>query len=408
MSNNILFFFPHNPFPARSGAHRRCLEMLMGLRELGYKVVLLSSEFSTDNPWEYASIQSLKTNLVTEVYVHKPTILDLRMAGISARYYRYVKKSAPPLRSWFYVPIGMRRWFSRLAHDLAPDTVFMSYAYWDALLAPQTLGSSRRIIENHDLVTLNRQMQSGLRRYLTIPPFGVVDERILAEDFFEKQKLSVEPEEFDIYDSYDVTVTISLADTEIIKQNTTRTRVLFVPMSVETTNVPNSYDGSAIYAIGPNLLNVQGYLYFIKKVLPLVTPKISAFRLQVTGIWSDQLPFEEYVVQSGFLPDLRSVYATSRFAICPLLGGTGQQIKIVEAMAHGLPVIAMRAVAKNGPIEHGINGLIAENAEEFADHVIHLWNDRERCQRLGTAARDTIASKHSKARLLESLQVVMQ
>ena len=48
----VLFFFPHNPYPAKSGAHKRCLEMLSGLRELGCEVTLMSSTLSSETPWE--------------------------------------------------------------------------------------------------------------------------------------------------------------------------------------------------------------------------------------------------------------------------------------------------------------------------------------------------------------------
>lgn len=54
------------------------------------------------------------------------------------------------------------------------------------------------------------------------------------------------------------------------------------------------------------------------------------------------------------------IYQQAKFAICPLIGGTGQQVKIIEAMAHGLPVVALHNVSESSPIEHGVNGFIAK------------------------------------------------
>ena len=44
----------------------------------------------------------------------------------------------------------------------------------------------------------------------------------------------------------------------------------------------------------------------------------------------EQLAPVNGVELSGFVPDLTSIYTNSCFAICPLIGGTGQQVKIVD------------------------------------------------------------------------------
>ncbi|HZQ06555.1 MAG TPA: glycosyltransferase, partial [Anaerolineae bacterium] len=82
--------------------------------------------------------------------------------------------------------------------------------------------------------------------------------------------------------------------------------------------------------------------------------------------------------------------------------------KILEAMAHGIPVIAMRAAADGSPIRHEENGLIADNAAEFAAYVVRLWNDRGLCRRFGKAARATIAHEYSQARLRQDLCEILE
>ena len=44
-------------------------------------------------------------------------------------------------------------------------------------------------------------------------------------------------------------------------------------------------------------------------------------------------------------------------------------MKIVDAMAHGLAVVATRSSASSSPIVDGVNGFIVDSAEEFADRV---------------------------------------
>jgi glycosyltransferase involved in cell wall biosynthesis len=78
-------------------------------------------------------------------------------------------------------------------------------------------------------------------------------------------------------------------------------------------------------------------------------------------------------------------------------------VKVVEAMSYGVPVVITRAAAESSPIRHGVNGLVSNNAEEFADHCARLWQDRELCQRLGKTAKETIEAEYSRSRLLEGL-----
>ncbi len=85
------------------------------------------------------------------------------------------------------------------------------------------------------------------------------------------------------------------------------------------------------------------------------------------------------------------------FAINPVFGGTGQQIKTLEAMAHGLPVVILREPARESPVRHGENGFVAENEQAFAEYCVRLWTDRELCRKMGTLARETIKNECGRA-----------
>lgn len=405
----VLFFFPQNPYPPKAGCHKRCLEMAAGLKEIGCEVTLLSSTFYAYTTWEPSSIQTLKANWFSDVHVYRETPLDYRFIGLLNRFYQFVKRE-PPVNSAMYSPPGMRRWFARLIREISPDIVLVNYAYWDGLLNHRRYKSVLQIIETHDTLTLNRQMYQALVRYLPTPPVSAdqVEDQVLQEDFFERLGLTAHPQEFRVYDKYDYTIAISAKEADLIRQNTRKTKVVLIPMTQEPCYIPNSYAGPAVFPTGPNPYNIQGYLYFVKRVLPQVWSKVSSFSLQVTGYCCEHVTSEEGIVFSGFVPDLRTVYESSRFLVCPIFGGTGQQVKIVEAMAHGVPVIALGAAAKSSPIRHGVNGLVANDAAEFAGYVVQLWNDKELCRQLGHAARETIAAELSRSRLLEGLSLMVE
>lgn len=415
----VLVFFPHNFWPPRTGGQKRCRELVLGLRNSGCQIALASSMLSTDTPWQNSSVAGLRDAGIAQVYLHEPSPADYRFARVLRNYYEpdylwlpIVRRLYPfghreiPFNSRMYTPPGMRRWFGQVVEDAAPDIIVMNYAYWDRLIDHRKLKPIVRIIDILDLVSLNQRMQKAVRKLLPVPlRYDGIPESVLQENFFESLGLSVSPREHEVYDKYDFTIAITALEAEEIRQRSPRTKVVLVPMMEEPKYLNNSYSEAAIFPFGPNFFNTQGYLYFVNRILPQVRRLAPSFCLRVTGAYSHFIPPDpvEGVVFSGFVPDLGSVYEGARFLVCPVFGGTGQQIKVVEAMAHGVPVVALRAAAERSPLRHEVNGLVAENAEEFIEHTVRLWNDSALRRRLGNAARETVAIEFSRDRMTEGL-----
>jgi glycosyltransferase involved in cell wall biosynthesis len=417
----VLVFFPHNPSPPRTGAHKRCLEIVGGLRDLGCEVSLLSSTLSTDTDWKASSVVELK-QLVREVYIYEGTPADhsytrrLRKAHwLQGRLEGLFGRTRPnagelPVSSRSFSPPGMRRWFRGLVNQIDPDIIVMNYAHWDKLMDHRRPASAISVIDTIDMVSLNGKMQKAVRESLPVPlRVSDVGNDVLDEEFFDQRGLTVSPAEFRVFDNYDYSIAITAVEAKLIQQHTKRTIVVLIPMTHEPSNIPNSYSGPVVFPVGPNYFNTQGYLYFVKRVLPRVLKAIPSFALHVTGSDDRIIPRDPVagVVFRGFVPDLAALYQECRFVACPVFGGTGQQVKIVEAMSHGVPVVALRAAAERSPIRHGENGLIADNADEFAENTIRLWNSPELLRRLGQASRETIAREFSRSHLIEGLSQIV-
>jgi hypothetical protein len=411
----VLYFFPHNPCPPRSGAHQRCLEILSGLNELGCEITFLSSALTSETPWDEASIQALKEQGIKEVHIHQPTRWDYRFIRVYNKLYQIMHRPIA-IDSFIRTPQSMRRWFRSILQENSPDIIFMNYAFWDRLIDHSQLRSIPVISDTHDLYTLNHQMYAVLLPYLQHLPLNSaqIDPTILTEDFFERQQFMrkarefmPKAKEFQIYDRYTHLIAISQSEAQILQQHTHRPQVHWLPMTQTPVNLDNQYNGTVLFPTGPNPFNLQGYFYFVKKVLPTVLAHLPDFTLQVTGACCQDILPEPGVILSGFVPSLEPLYAQARFMICPVLGGTGQPVKIVEAMARSVPVIALKGTTQASPIHHQINGLIAENAEEFAAYSIQLWNNPDWCRQLGAEAKKTIETEFSRELLLKKLAPII-
>jgi glycosyltransferase involved in cell wall biosynthesis len=403
-STKTLVFFPHNPCPASTGAHRRCLEMLAGLRNLGCEIILFSSDLYADQLWTQKNINFLKVEYGINVFIYQATKNDLR----------YIKMCHAQFQTgrinwdYFNAP-GLTNSFKQIFRQFKPNLVMVNYSLWGRLVSGKEFESVVKVIDTHDIVTLSMQMSQILTPHFSqqsIEPSAIAPE-ITKEDLFTNLNLQPEQEEFNICDLYDYTIAISQKEGALFAAHTQRTENLYVPITVDVPQIINTYTESPLFVISGNCFNLQGATYFIKKVLPLISESIPDFKLRVIGAGGTRLTTTPELDICGFVEDLSPLYTQSGFAICPLIGGTGQQVKIVEAMAHGLAVVALKNVAETSPIEHGINGFIANNAEEFSRYTIALWKDRSLCQEMGEAARQTIKQQFSSLVMTEKIKHIV-
>lgn len=135
--------------------------------------------------------------------------------------------------------------------------------------------------------------------------------------------------------------------------------------------------------------NVEGLGWFCREVLPLVRARRPACRLKVAA--SNVPPEVAALRQPGVVEiegpfkDLRPASWEARVSVAPILLEIGMKVKIPEAMAFGLPVVATpQAAAAIG----GEALLVAQAPKAFAGHVVRLLEDddlAERHSRLGRA-----------------------
>ncbi len=98
---------------------------------------------------------------------------------------------------------------------------------------------------------------------------------------------------------------------------------------------------------------------------------------------------------TGYVADLRPLFARATVAVSPLLYGAGLQFKILEAMASGVPVVtSLKACASlTARPEHEL--LAGETPEEIASQALRVLRDRKLAGRLGEAGREYVVREHN-------------
>jgi polysaccharide biosynthesis protein PslH len=102
----------------------------------------------------------------------------------------------------------------------------------------------------------------------------------------------------------------------------------------------------------------------------------------------------EHVAAVGPVEDVRPQLRAAALAVAPLRFGGGSNVRVLEAMALGRPVVAT-SVAINGiDAVSGRELFVADDAAGLAAATLRVLGDRELATQLGRSGRDLIERRY--------------
>jgi glycosyltransferase involved in cell wall biosynthesis len=125
--------------------------------------------------------------------------------------------------------------------------------------------------------------------------------------------------------------------------------------------------------------NIDAVIWFVRNAWPGIRREHSDKILTIVGANPAPsvlaLASEDGVEVTGTVPDVRPYYAEAYAAIAPLRTGAGTRLKIVEAMAAGVPVVSSAIGAEGLDVVDGRDILLAETAEDWRHAFTKLRDD---------------------------------
>lgn len=171
---------------------------------------------------------------------------------------------------------------------------------------------------------------------------------------------------------------------------------------------PSGRDPYTLLFLGSfrHLPNVEALQWFLQEVFPRIRRDEPRARLVIVG--SEPPPRHslrdpEAIEMIGFVEDVREPLSRYSLFVCPILAGSGVRVKLLEAFAAGIPVISTRLGAEGLTATDGEICALADDAEAFAGHVIHLLKHPEEADALARRARADVVAKRDMRAMTERL-----
>jgi glycosyltransferase involved in cell wall biosynthesis len=101
------------------------------------------------------------------------------------------------------------------------------------------------------------------------------------------------------------------------------------------------------------------------------------------------------LVFHGFVDDIARFYQEASAYICPIRDGGGTKLKVIDAMANAVPVVAYREACEGLNVTDGKHVLIARGAKEFSGLAARLISGEIDGEEIGGAAKQLVVERYS-------------
>ena len=138
--------------------------------------------------------------------------------------------------------------------------------------------------------------------------------------------------------------------------------------------------------------NQEATELLVNKVWPHIKSEIKNAKVWIVGRkmpkWlKDKSNSDKDIEITEDIPDARDAYRCANVMVAPIKGAGGTRLKILEAMAAGLPVVSTSVGVAGLKVKHGKHALISDTPEGLAKQAVKLVNNPKMANKIGEAGR---------------------
>ncbi len=378
----LIFVSTRFLFPVDSGGKIRTTQILRGLKDREFRIVLLS-------PASAELVRTYRDELDTVCDEFRWWKEPRR-----GRLFRYTRMRH--LKSRLPIPVRTDRDAAGLALvsdalDRSPAVAVYDFAHSGVFL-PDALDCPSVMFTHNVEAEIFRRHRDVARN----PIFRMIwanQYRKMRE--FERQTL----------DRFDVVVAVAERDAEQFVTDYGTREPFVIPTGVDLTffgyAAPERRRDVVFLGSMDWMANQDGIGFFMADVWERIAAAVPDARMTVVG----RAPPENLLQEArrrnlnwtftGFVDDVRPYVQGSAVSVIPLRIGGGTRLKVYEAMAMGSAVVSTAIGVEGLPVEAGRHYLEANDAPAFAGAVVELLEDDQRRDRLSREARSFVEDNFS-------------
>ncbi|MFC3561744.1 glycosyltransferase family 4 protein [Pedobacter jamesrossensis] len=188
--------------------------------------------------------------------------------------------------------------------------------------------------------------------------------------------------ELELANKSDATITVT--DTEKVLLENENIKNVYVVPNIHQLQMPlqeiSFKDRKGIVFIGgyKHEPNIDAVKWFMHEILPKIWNSLGKIPVYLLGSFptNEISAFaNENVFVPGYIEDVSEYFLKSKVFIAPLRYGAGMKGKIGQSLEFGLPIVSTSIGAEGMNLIHENNVLIADEADDFANEVIRLYQN---------------------------------
>lgn len=378
----ILIVSPYIPWPLYGGASVRTFNIIKELSQKGHKIVLVAGAQKgldmSDNP-----IGQLCENVFLYELPKQGRLLSLLRSVFSVQPYPALQFKNKQFYKIIYGLLEKERF----------DLVWINFLFMaDFLLKTATLNVPAVLDQfEADELVWKRYIEKGdffkkLFSYVNLKKIQFLQKRVLKHI---SAILCVSKEEAEFMElrvplNTKVWVAPNGVDAEFFKQD----------LSYEKTAPIILMAGSMCI-----IRNIDAAVWFAKNIFPKIKKDIPNAEFFIVGYEPDKkvlaLKSIPGVTVTGTVEDIRPYYRKAKAYVAPFRFGEGTRLKILEAMAAGLPIISTEGGCQGIEAVDNKHVLIANNEDNFSSKVIEVLGNFKLAQKISEGGRNLVEQKYN-------------
>ena len=206
--------------------------------------------------------------------------------------------------------------------------------------------------------------------------------------------------------AYDQTFTCSHRDRNILQNRFPGKVISVLPNVVPIPKKTRNHRANQIFTILfvgtlEYYPNTDALLFFADQIAPILREKSrQPWILRVVGTFPENKRIKHLesfpeIKFAGRVKDLSPEYDAADIVVAPIRGGGGTRIKILEAFAHGVPVVSTSKGCEGLNVENRVHLIIEDDARLFAEACIQLMTDNRFADKISRQALDLVVLKYS-------------